>query len=166
MSTRVGSFRLDLWRPSTRQFYWLLVAPALVFMAALYFFPLTKVLWISVTEPRHGLDNYALLVTSASVQRVLVVTARICIVTTAITLVLGYLVAYAMVHASGRHLRWLTFFVLLPLWISVLVRAFSWVTLLQTNGLVNHALLALGVVHEPLSIAALEREFLSGFFRG
>jgi putative spermidine/putrescine transport system permease protein len=160
MLTRVGRFRLGpsrVWRPSTRQFYWLLVAPALASMVGLYFFPLAKVLWISVTEPAPGLGNYALLLTSASVQRVLLVTARICIITTAVTLVLGYVVAYVMVHASGRHLRWLTFFVLLPLWISVLVRAFSWVTLLQTNGLVNQTLLRLGVLHDPLTI--LRNEF-------
>ncbi|MBI3744592.1 MAG: hypothetical protein HY261_09980, partial [Chloroflexi bacterium] len=62
---------------SVRAFYWLLVAPALVAMLAFYFFPLARVLWISVTEPRPGLDNYALLATSASVHNVLLVTARI-----------------------------------------------------------------------------------------
>src|SRR5688572_30586027 len=135
---------------SVRAFYWLLVVPALAAMLAFYFFPLTRVLWISVTEPRPGLDNYALLITSASVHRMLLVTARLCMITTTITLLLGYVVAYAMVHARGRQLRWLTFFILLPLWVSVLVRAFSWVTLLRSNGLVNQALLGLGLVGEPL----------------
>jgi putative spermidine/putrescine transport system permease protein len=139
-----------------RAFYWLLVAPALGAMLAFYFFPLTRVLWISVTEPRPGLDNYALLVTSASVHRMLLVTARLCVITTTVTLLLGYVVAYAMVHARGRHLRWLTFFVLLPLWVSVLVRAFSWVTLLRSNGLVNQGLLGLGLIGEPLPLVRNE----------
>jgi putative spermidine/putrescine transport system permease protein len=141
---------------SVRTFYWLLVAPALVAMLAFYFVPLARVLWISVTEPRPGLDNYALLWSSASVHNVLLVTARICVITTTITLVLGYVVAYAMVHARGRQLRWLTFFVLLPLWVSVLVRAFAWVTLLRSNGLVNQALLGLGVITEPLPLVRNE----------
>jgi putative spermidine/putrescine transport system permease protein len=141
---------------SVRTFYWLLVAPALVAMLAFYFVPLARVLWISVTEPRPGLDNYALLWSSASVHNVLLVTARICVITTTITLVLGYVVAYAMVHARGRQLRWLTFFVLLPLWVSVLVRAFAWVTLLRSNGLVNQALLGLGVIAEPLPLVRNE----------
>jgi putative spermidine/putrescine transport system permease protein len=139
-----------------RAFYWLLVAPALGSMLAFYFFPLGKVLWISVTEPAPGLGNYALLFTSESVHRMLLVTARICVVTTAVTLVLGYLVAYTMVHASPRHLRWLTFFVLVPLWVSVLVRAFAWVTLLRSNGLVNQGLLAAGLVAEPLPLVRNE----------
>jgi len=137
---------------SVRTFYWLLVAPALVSMLVFYFFPLVRVLWISVTEPHPGLENYALLVTSASVHNVLLTTARICVITTTITLLVGYVVAYAMVHAAGRQLRSLTFFVLLPLWVSVLVRAFAWVTLLRSNGLVNQALLGLGVVREPVAL--------------
>jgi len=143
-------------RDTTRRFYWLLILPALVMMAGLYFFPLLKVLWISVTEPAPGLGNYALLVTSGSVHRTLLVTARICVVTTAVTLLLGYAVAYAMTHAGDRLLRALTFFVLLPLWISVLVRAFSWVTLLRSNGLINQALMGLGIVDSPLALVRNE----------
>src|SRR5258708_5936028 len=141
---------------SVRAFSWLLVIPAFAAMLAFYFFPLARVLWISVTEPRPGLDNYALLLTSASVHRMLLVTARLCVITTIVTLMLGYVVAYAMAHARGRQLRWLTFFVLLPLWISVLVRAFAWVTLLRSNGLINQSLLALGVITEPLALVRNE----------
>lgn len=141
---------------STRQFYWLLIAPALLLMLGFYFYPLAKVLWISVTEPKPGLANYALLVTSDSVQRTLITTARICLITSIITLVLGYIVAYAMVHAGDRQLRWLTFCVLLPLWISVLVRAFAWVTLLRSNGLINQGLQAAGIIAEPLTLVRNE----------
>ena len=55
-------------------------------------------LWIRVTEPRPGLDNYALLWSSASVHNVLLVTARICVITTTITLVLGYVVAHTIMN--------------------------------------------------------------------
>lgn len=140
-----------------RRFYWLLVMPAVAMMAGLYFFPLAKVLWISVTDPVPGLGNYAKLLTSESVHKVLIVTARICVITTAVTLVLGYVLSYAMVQAKGAWLRGLTFFVLLPLWISVLVRAFSWVTLLRSNGVVNQALLSAGLIAEPLTL--LRNEF-------
>ena len=155
-ATQAIAGRTATWALSARAFYWLLIAPALVAMLAFYFFPLAKVLWISVTEPKPGLDNYALLLTSESVHRVLLVTARICVITTTITLVLGYVVAYAMIHARDRHLRWLTFFVLLPLWVSVLVRAFAWITLLRGNGLINQGLLALGIVGEPLPLVRNE----------
>lgn len=140
-----------------RRFYWFLVMPAILMMVGLYFFPLAKVLWISVTDPTPGLGNYAKLFTSESVHKVLIVTARICVITTAVTLVLGYVLSYAMVQAKGAWLRGLTFFVLLPLWISVLVRAFSWVTLLRSNGVINQALLSAGLISEPLTL--LRNEF-------
>jgi putative spermidine/putrescine transport system permease protein len=141
---------------STQQFYWLLIAPALALMIGFYFYPLAKVLWISVTEPKPGLANYGLLFTSESVQRTLLTTARICVITTAITMLLGYTIAYAMVHAGDRQLRWLTFCVLLPLWISVLVRAFAWITLLRSNGLINLGLQGLGLIDEPLALVRNE----------
>ena len=49
----------------------LMVAPALLFAAAFYFFPILQVLWISFTEPTPGLGNYAQLFTSTSIARVL-----------------------------------------------------------------------------------------------
>ncbi len=110
---------------STRQFYWLLILPAVVMMAGFYVYPLLKVLWK---------------------------TARISLITTATTPLLGYVVAYAMVHASAGQLRWLTFFVLLPLWISVLVRAFAWVTLLRSNGLINTGLQQLDLIDAPIAL--------------
>ena len=140
-----------------RRFYWCLVMPAVLMMVGLYFFPLAKVLWISVTDPTPGFGNYAKLITSESVHKVLIVTARICVITTAVTLALGYVLSYAMVQAKGAWLRGLTFFVLLPLWISVLVRAFSWVTLLRSNGVINQALMSAGLISEPLTL--LRNEF-------
>ena len=141
---------------STRQFYWLLILPAVAMMVGFYLWPIAKVVWISVSEPRPGFGNYERLLDSESVQRVLWVTARIGVTTTAIALALGYVVAYAMVHANERQLRWLSFFVLFPLWISVLVRAFAWVTLLRSNGLVNQGLIGLGLIGEPLALVRNE----------
>ncbi len=132
--------------------FMLLVAPALLFAGAFYFLPIAQVLWISVSEPRPGLGNYAQLFTSTSIARVLATTARICAITTAITLVCSYAVAYALTHARPTIRRLLTIGVLLPLWVSVLVRAFAWMALLRREGLVNTALLASGLIDHPLGL--------------
>lgn len=145
-------------RASTARFlgaslpWWLLILPALVLMLVFYVYPLAEVLWISVTEPEPGLGNYERLLTSPAVQRVWVTTLRICVITTVITLLCGYVVAYALASAPLRLQRWMFLFVLLPLWISVLVRAFAWVTLLRRQGLINEALLATGLIEEPLRL--------------
>lgn len=132
--------------------WWLLVAPALVLMLVFYAWPLVQVLWISFTEPEPGLGNYERLLTNEAVQRVWVTTLRICIITTTITLLAGYLVAYAIHAAPARWQRWMFVCVLLPLWVSVLVRAFAWITLLRSQGLVNQGLMALGAVDQPLRL--------------
>ena len=129
-----------------------MLLPALALMLVFYVYPVAKVLWISVTDPAPGLGNYGLLFTSASVQRMIVTTARISCITTAITLVLAYCVAYGLVFASEAARRVMLIGILVPLWISVLVRAFAWVALLRREGVVNNALIGAGVIDAPLPL--------------
>jgi putative spermidine/putrescine transport system permease protein len=131
---------------------WLLIAPALLLLAVFYLAPLSQVLWISVAEPKPGLGNYALLFDNAGVKRVLWTTFRIGVITTLISVVLAYIVAYAILHAAPRQRQVALLFVLLPFWISVLVRAFAWVALLRSGGIVNTLLRSLGLIDEPLAL--------------
>ena len=142
--------------------YWLIVLPAVLMLVLLYFVPLGNVLLTSVTDPKPGLDNYGLLFTSASVQRSLLTTLRIAAITTVFALLLGYVVAYAMRAASTRTQRLMLVLVLLPFWISILVRSFAWIALLGTQGPVNSALLAWGLVDEPVSLVRNETGVLIG----
>lgn len=134
-----------------RLYAWLML-PALLLMLVFYVYPVAKVLWISVTDPRPGLQNYALLFTNGAIQRMIWTTLRISVLTTAITLVLAYLVAYALIFASEAAKRVMFVCVLIPLWISVLVRAFAWVALLRREGVVNNALIGSGVIEQPLAL--------------
>lgn len=127
-----------------------LIGPAVILAAFCYFLPLAHVLWTSVTEPHPGLENYALLATSPSIHKVLTTTLRICVITTAVTVVLSYLVAYTLIHSGPVAQRLMLAGILLPLWVSVLVRAFAWIALLRREGLVNNALLASGLISHPL----------------
>ena len=142
--------------------YWLIVLPAVLMLVVLYFVPLGNVLLTSVTDPKPGLQNYGLLFTSASVQRSLLTTLRIAAITTAVALLLGYGVAYAMRAASTRTQRLMLVLVLLPFWISILVRSFAWIALLGTQGPVNSALVAWGLVDEPVSLVRNETGVLIG----
>ena len=136
--------------------YWPLILVPLALLAVFYLYPLSQVLWISVSEPRLGLGNYALLFTNGAVQHILWITARVCLITTAITMVLGYVVAYAVLHVSRTHEAWMLFFVLLSFWISVLVRAFAWVAILHPGGLLNSVLLGAGIIDRPLPLVRNE----------
>jgi len=147
---------------SGRTAYWLIMLPAVIMLLLIYLVPLGDVLLTSVTDPRPGLDNYAMLFTSSSVQKALLTTLRIAAITTAAALLMGYLVAYAMRAASSRKQRIMLFCVLLPFWISVLVRSFAWLTLLRGSGPVNNLLVGLGLIDEPLALVRNETGVLIG----
>lgn len=132
--------------------YQLFLLPALLLLFGVYLLPLSQVLVISVTDPRPGLGNYAQLWNSPAIGRMLLTTARICAVTTLVSLVLGYAVAYVLTQSAARTQRLMLLCVLLPLWVSVLARSFAWMTLLRREGLVNTWLQAAGLIAQPLPL--------------
>lgn len=136
--------------------YWGLVLVPLVGLAVFYLYPLSKVLWLSVTVPRLGFGNFVLLATNDGIQRILLTTLRVGMITSSIALVMGYLIAYVMVHTSTQHRIWILFVVLLSFWVSVLIRAFAWLTLLQGSGVVNTVLLHAGLISSPLALVRNE----------
>ncbi|MFZ2871428.1 ABC transporter permease [Zavarzinia sp.] len=142
--------------------HWWLVAPILVIVVCLYLLPLGNVLLLSVTDPKPGIDNYERLVTASGPVKVLLTTLRICAITTVISIVLGFCVAFAMAHVRETHQRILVVAVLVPLWISVLIRAFSWLVLLRDQGPVNDWLMQSGVIEQPLALVRNELGVIIG----
>jgi putative spermidine/putrescine transport system permease protein len=141
---------------------WWLVAPFLLIVLCLYLGPIANILWLSVTDPTPGLGNYAKLIESDTLGRIIWTTVRICIVTTIIAVLLGYSIAYAMVHAYRKEKNLMLTFLLVSFWISILVRTFSWLMLLGNRGLVNESLAALGLISEPIAFMRNEVGVLIG----
>jgi putative spermidine/putrescine transport system permease protein len=141
---------------------WWLVAPFLLVVACLYLGPLVNILWLSVTDPEPGIGNYAELFESEALLRIMWTTVRICIITTVISVVLGYSVAFAMVHAYRKEQNLMLTFLLVSFWISILVRTFSWLMLLGRNGVVNESLEAIGLISEPVAFMRNELGVLIG----
>ena len=67
-------------------------------------------------------------------------------------LLLGYPLAYWLSTLSARRANVLMILVLVPFWTSILVRVAAWIVLLQSGGLVNRALMGLGLINEPLTL--------------
>ncbi|MCB1385987.1 MAG: ABC transporter permease [Nitratireductor sp.] len=74
------------------------------------------------------------------------------LVVTVICLFLAFPVSYTIASAKPGRQALLMLLILLPFWISLLVRSSAWVILLQDNGLVNTALLKLGIITEPVQL--------------
>nr|WP_222858317.1 ABC transporter permease [Paraburkholderia phenoliruptrix] len=79
-------------------------------------------------------------------------TFRIAAVVTTLCLVLGYLLAALMVKANKVFAFAMLLAVMLPFWTSLLARTTAWIVVLQENGLVNNALIALHVIDKPLTL--------------
>lgn len=69
---------------------------------------------------------------------------------TALTLLAGYPIAYAIARLPEHSRNLALMLVILPSWTSFLIRIYAWIGLLKNNGLINNALLAMGVIDEPL----------------
>ncbi|QHJ01446.1 ABC transporter permease subunit [Xylophilus rhododendri] len=104
-----------------------------------------------------GLQGYAAFFGDAYHAQVVWNTLKIACIVTGICLLLGYPVAFAMARASVpvQGLMFLT--LILPLSVSVIVKSFAWTILLRSNGLVNQALLGLGLVDDPVKMLFNER---------
>jgi len=74
------------------------------------------------------------------------------LVVTAICLALAYPLAYLLVNLPTRTSNLMMILVLLPFWTSVLVRVAAWIVLLQSGGLINHALQWMGLIDAPLQL--------------
>jgi putative spermidine/putrescine transport system permease protein len=73
-------------------------------------------------------------------------------VVTVFALLLGYPLAYWISTLSDRRANLVMILVLIPFWTSILVRVAAWIVILQSEGLVNKALLASGLIHDPLAL--------------
>ena len=74
------------------------------------------------------------------------------LLTTLICLVVGFPFAYFMARAPKYLQPMLLMLIMLPFWTSFLLRIYAWKTLLVSNGIINNALLSLGVINQPLAI--------------
>jgi len=73
-------------------------------------------------------------------------------VSTVLCLLIGYPMAYAMARAPASMRSILLLMVILPFWTSFLLRVYAWIGILKNNGLINNALIALGVIDQPIQM--------------
>jgi putative spermidine/putrescine transport system permease protein len=139
-----------------------LVLPLVLLVGGLFLVPVLRILMISFTEPVPGLGNYVALFSEPVYLKIMSTTLRICLITTVITLLMGYVVAYVMANVSPQMRGWMIIFLLVPFWLSVLVRAFAWVLLLSREGLVNATLISFGITDKPLALLRNETGVLIG----
>jgi putative spermidine/putrescine transport system permease protein len=126
--------------------------PALVFLFVVFVAPLAILFLRSVTDPVPGVGNYAALVTDSTYLTVLYNTIFVSIVVTVSALLLSYPVAWFLVICPAGWMRLVFAIILLSMWTNLLARTYAWLVLLQNTGAINHFLMWIGVIDEPVQL--------------
>jgi putrescine transport system permease protein len=101
-------------------------------------------------------DNYKSLLADPLYLAAVLNSIRIAAVSSFLTLCLAFPMAYAIARAKETLRPPLLSMVALPFWTSFLIRVYAWTSILNSNGIVNTALLKLGVITEPLALLHTE----------
>src|SRR5215469_10228479 len=130
------------------------IYPLLLFLAALFVYPVAQILILSLFDPAGNLSavNYTHIAVTPVYLQTLLITFKIAGWTTLFAILAGYPVAYLLANTTARARDTLILLVLMPFWTSFLVRTFAWMILLGRNGAVNRLLLALGITDAPVSL--------------
>lgn len=156
---------------SGRDLVWQKVAIATPYLWLLLFFlvPFGIILKISLADPviaqppftsmlddggRLSItaDNYTFLLTDKLYAITYVRSVVMAAIATLLCLALGFPMAYGIARASAGARNLLLLLVVLPFWISFLLRVYAWMGLMNNRGAINSLLLALGVIDAPLQL--------------
>ncbi|WP_300011689.1 ABC transporter permease subunit [uncultured Roseobacter sp.] len=97
-------------------------------------------------------ENFAFLASDDLYWKAYVSSLRIAAISTILTLLVGYPIAYAMAHAPEEWRPTLMMLVILPFWTSFLIRVYAWMGILSQEGFLNQFLLWAGLIDAPLTI--------------
>jgi putrescine transport system permease protein len=97
-------------------------------------------------------DNYLFLFEDNFYATIYLSSIKIAAISTVLCLLLGYPMAYFIARQRPDRRNLLLLAVILPFWISFLLRVYAWVGLLNNRGVINNALMALGIIDQPLPL--------------
>ncbi len=136
------------------RFFLSLAVPALVVVGVSAVLPILWILRQSFLNLGGDvtLANYSKLLSSGLTWSALQTTFFLSGATLVFCVLLGTPLALALASTSPKVANRLMIFIMLPLWTSILVRTYGWLVLLRKDGLVNHALVGLGLTDQPLPL--------------
>ena len=103
-------------------------------------------------EVHANFGNYLFLLRDSLYVKAYLSSLQIAVTATFLCLLIGYPLAYAIAKLPPATRNVALMFVVLPSWTSLLIRIYAWVGILKNNGLLNNALMGLGLIDEPLAI--------------
>ena len=98
------------------------------------------------------LDNYRFLFQDKLYVLTYLSSLKIAVVSTFFCLLLGYPIAYGIARARPGLRTLLLLLVIVPFWISFLLRVYAWIGILNTNGILNNTMIWLGLIDQPINM--------------
>jgi spermidine/putrescine transport system permease protein len=153
---------------------WLVLAAPTLFLIIFFMIPLLIVFVYSFLE-RGKYGGVEWVFTLENIRRVFdplyfktfIRSFYIAIVTTLITLILGYPLAYYIANSPASRRSALVFALMIPFWTNFLVRTYAWLTLLRTHtGLINVSLMNWGLIEKPLPLFGNDFAIILGLVYG
>ena len=110
--------------------------------------------WVDhqVLQVKLNLGNYAFLIEDPLYWKSYLNSIKIAGISTLLCLLLGYPMAYGIARSSPSTRNILLLLVILPFWTSFLLRVYAWIGILKNNGLINNALMSLGMIDQPIQM--------------
>ena len=141
-----------------------LLLPLFLLYAVFFIYPLSRLFSISLFQPDIGftLENYHHFFREPVYSKILFRTVRVSIMVALVCLVTGYPIAFALSRAKGRKLSIYLGCIILPFWMSILVRNYAWTVILQRNGVINNFLEWLGIIDSPLKLLYTDLSVIIG----
>jgi putative spermidine/putrescine transport system permease protein len=130
----------------------LAILPLLIYTIILFIYPLLRMFTLSLFSPSFTLEHYHHFYQAPIYLRIFSNTFRTAATVTFITLLLGYPVSYFLSSIPEKTANLLMIFIVVPFWVSILIRTFAWTVILQSNGVANVLLMRLGIINEPLRL--------------
>jgi putrescine transport system permease protein len=107
-------------------------------------------------------DNYVFVLSDSLYVQSYLQSVWIAALSTGVLMLIGFPIAYGMVRAPQSWRPLLLMLVILPFWTSFLIRVYAWMGILAREGLLNQALVAVGVIDEPVEILATNAAVVLG----
>ena len=131
-------------------------------LALLIFFIVPMVYILVKTIATNGFQDFVDFFTDPFYLDILWTTIRVSLISTFVSLLLGYPTAYFMARTKSRMKKVMIIIILFPFLVSAVVRSYGWMVLLGTNGLINQLLLGIGIISEPLKMLNTEFAVIVG----
>jgi len=129
-----------------------LVVPCLVFLTILFAYPIIRLTWLSLFIPDFSPKNYIKIFEASVYYKVLLTSLKIAFNCTVLCLILGYPVAYLLNNVSTRTRNILFIGIIVPYFLSLLVRIYGWYMILGRKGVINYFLVSFGFTDQPLKL--------------